>query len=245
MSEAQITPAVLKRAERALNGYDMNGRSVGEVAAVRALLRDGFPINHMVDEEDGWTLLHYAVSHENDKLIRFLLKEGASRTICSKYGARPIDIAYEHTKTNVCMILALSSPPPDVLVDGVPEYIIEKLFRFKKGANDVKTMLWVNDEPASPELLDWLSGRGLKFGAGDSKKVKNPDSGHKEWRDAKTGEKVTVCNLRVKKLSETRFSCLIRFSEAPEPFTFFFSSEYEAAKEYGYWFMKIIEASGS
>ena len=244
MSEVQITPAVLKRAERALYGYDKNGRDVGENAAVRSLLRDGFPINHPFGE-NGLTLLHYAVSEEKTKLIRFLLKNGASLVACNNYRTRPIDIAYEHANTNLCRMLALPSPPPDVLVDGVPEYVLEGLFRFKKDANDVKTMLWVNDEPASPELLDWLSGRGLKFGAGDSKKVKNPDSGHKEWRDAKTGEKVTVCNLRVKKLSETRFNCLIRFSEAPEPFTFFFSSEYEAAKEYGYWFMKIIEASGS
>jgi len=243
LSESQITPAILKRAERAFYGYDKIGRDVGDISAVRSLLRDGFPVNHPIGE-NGLTLLHYAVSCEDVGLIKFLLKNGASLTACNQYRTRPIDIAYEHANTNLCRMLALPSPPPDVLVDGVPEYILEELFRFKKDANGVKTMLWVNDGPASPELLDWLSKRGLKFGAGDSKKVANPDSGHKEWRDAKTGEKVTVCNVGIKKLSGTRFTCSTLFSSAPEPLTFYFLIEYEATKEYGYWFVKVISSTG-
>lgn len=243
MSEAQITPDVLKKAERACYGYDRNEHEVGSVSAVKLLLEDGFPINHVIDEK-GWTLLHLAVVFKDKDLIRFLLKNGASLTACDKYRTRPIDVAYEHANTNLCRMLALPSPPPDVLIDGVPEYILEELFRFKRDTNGIKTMLWVNGEPVSPELLDWLSGRGLKFGAGDSKNFKNPDSGHKEWRDARTGEKVTVCNLRIKKLSETHFTCSIIFNSAPEPLTFYFHTEYDATKEYGYWFVKVISSSG-
>lgn len=125
---------------------------------IEEILQRGFPIDSPIDE-DGDTALKFAACTRNERLIRLLLEKGASLEAHNKFGSRAIDHPYSASWTNICELLAIKSQKPDLLIDGIPEPVIEEMFslsdRFKK-----KTILEVN-WGAAPELAVWLQRKGM------------------------------------------------------------------------------------
>lgn len=233
---------VMKRGARACQGNDINNMPSDSVKEVDKLLKEGYSVELEVTDY-GATLLHLATLYEDDRLVRFLLQKGASRTHGDKYGRRPIDYAYANSNTNMCRILALESNSAELIIAGLPEYIWNIIFQFrKKNMSPIRSILIVNEMIPSEELIKWNTFKELGFIADTFVETKNGSTGFLEWRRKGTTERVSICCVNFKKVTDVKYTCSILFRDSPQPLSFGFYTEYEAHKEYGYWFVKRKES---
>ena len=200
------------------------------------LFQDGFPIDSALNNDMQSTLLHLAVCFEDEEMIRYLLNKGASLFVHDKYGDRPIDHAYRQSLTNICELLAVKTQCPEVLIDGIPEPVLEAVFKFHPSLKR-KTIFQFNRNTPSPILTSWLQKKGVRFlSAGDFVSARNEHTGKDEWRDKNTGEVVSLCEVRLQKQGESKYEWIVLIWLDPESVKFDTTAMcYEMKKEYGYW----------
>jgi hypothetical protein len=238
---AHVSDGMLKRAERACRGENERGEEIGSVPAVKALLESGFPIDQKLDEH-GRTFLYFAVLYEDTRLLRFLLKSGADKSIRSFYGTRPIDIALENGNRRLCRLLAAKPEPEDVMLDGVPEGALDAFFRgLPVPDSHVMLIVAFNRQPLPAAFSNWMANCSIatNYKTGMSTVKVDPVSGKESYLDGETGLSVSFCNLEAERLSRNRYKLglFVRSVDACDSYILS-----EAEKKYGYWFCKIIES---
>lgn len=117
-----------------------------------ALLDAGVQINEPIGDHDR-TLLATAVHAENEKMVKFLLKNGADPDRKS-LNFRLIDVAFENGATNICRLLSKPENRKEEMIDGVPVGVLEHVFRPTGWTNVVFVI--VNRSPPSAEMLGYL-----------------------------------------------------------------------------------------
>lgn len=89
----------------------------GDVAAVRAQLSAGAPVN--ATEADGTTALHWAAYRGDAELARLLLRAGAQAHIANRYGVRPLSLACINGDAAIIrMLLEAGADPNAALAEG-------------------------------------------------------------------------------------------------------------------------------
>ncbi len=207
---------------------------------IEEILQRGFSIDSPIDE-NGNTLLRVAATYGSEEVIRLLLKKGASLEAHNKFGSRAIDRPYTHGLTNICELLAIKSPHPDLLIDGIPEPVIEEMFslsdRFKK-----KTILEVN-WGAAPELAVWLQRKGMNqfvMFRDDMKFEVKTDmaTGKEEAFEKKIGAFVSWCKITlVKKRDGSYYEW--EYSSWHSRSDDSLNIGCKMKKDYGYWFSNL------
>lgn len=119
---------------------------------LRALLDAGVQINEPIGDYDR-TLLATAVHTKNEKMVNFLLKNGADPERKS-FNCRLIDIAFENGTTNICRLLSKPKNRKEKMIDGLPIGMLEHVFRPTGWTNVVFVI--VNRAPPSAEMLVYL-----------------------------------------------------------------------------------------
>jgi uncharacterized protein YodC (DUF2158 family) len=225
-----VTPEFQKEARYAC--YD----EAGSVAALRPLLEQGFPVNHVVNEY-GQTLLHVAAEMGNRPLVRFLLANGADIMAGDRDGNRPIDAAYAEKHWDVCRLLALKSPPRDATLEGIPagvwEVAFREQFRIRNSDGTRFLVLHVGGKPVSDGLAKWMFEQRTNVGANNYFEDVDQGTGLKIWRDAMTGEDAVLCWFAVEKLSSNHYRVTMNSQSGPSECRWF--GICEARNKYGYW----------
>lgn len=239
---AVTSHTMMEKADLAVSGEGDDGRRFDTVLAVKAVLEDGFPINHAVNA-DGQTLLSLAVLYQDARLVRFLLNAGADKSLRCPYGWRPIDIAMDNGNTQICRLLAVKSGPVDVLVAGIPEGALEAFFRKCAYTNDcARLIMSVNKERPSGVFSNWIASCSLamEYRMGTYVERLAPDTGEKEWRWSEdTSLHAGICHLTFERVSKNRFNVLETGGDAS---MCNYYARYEIEKKYGYWFCDWIES---
>jgi ankyrin repeat protein len=126
--------------------------STTNIDLLKSLIQAGVQINEPVEKEAGWTLLHFAASSGPERVVRFLMVNGADPTRRDHGGLRPIDLAYQESRTNICQVLE-NAQPSTSLIDGFPEGVLETVFR---SLQKDSVLVTINGKDPSAELLQWL-----------------------------------------------------------------------------------------
>jgi ankyrin repeat protein len=83
----------------------------GNDAAVRALLRQGAPVD--ADEADGTTALHWAVRADDEAVTRLLVRAGASVGAANRYGVTPLSLAAVNGSARLVGLLLEAGADPN------------------------------------------------------------------------------------------------------------------------------------
>ena len=208
--------------------------TTSDTELLQALLKAGLQINEPVDnsygpEAFGWTLLHFAAGLGNERYIQFLLDHGADVSKRDRFGARPINLAFEKGMTNVCEQLA-NPKPSTTLIDGFPEEILEEFFRSSR-TNAI--LVWINGKDPSETLLKRIRCRWPNADVGSKcERVANPEPWREPYQNAQTKEKVATFTVTIDKLNEHEYTWHAFYYETP------LSGWFENGKflwKYGYW----------
>lgn len=203
--------------------------STSNTELLKSLLQAGVQINEPVEKEAGWTLLHFAASSGTERLVRFLIDSGADPSRRDHAGLRPIDLAYQQSRTNICQALANTRESASS-VDGFPEGVLETVFRSQQ-SNAV--IVSINGKDPSGELLKWLRRvwpNAIPGSKGEL--VTDTASGEKHYRNIESKEKLASCAVTIKRLNEREYSWFMSFRSGPLSG---WHDEGKAREEYGYW----------
>lgn len=228
----EITKEEMLRAYRAVE-CDTN-----RLELVRKMIREGFPVNHPVDD-DRFTFLHYAIIYCDEQLIRCLIYQGASLEIEGIYGTRPVDLVKNGDTNAIWKIIETAAPVIEDTIDGIPKYFLKYLSDLDKTDN-WKHLLYINGRPASPAMLKWLASLGSVYDSSDYFESENifmikgpPVKDHSIY----TSELLFTRVSANKYLIDERLSQSKRIKETGT--TYFGTINYtrgEYEKKHGFWF---------
>ena len=205
--------------------------TTSNVKLLEALLQAGVQINEPVEDILDWTLLHHAAGSGTERVVQFLVDNGACPDCPDQAGTRPIDLAYQGNRTNICNILANTRPEPPP-IDGFPEGLLERVFLFHR---DNPVLVSVNGKDPSDKLLDWLQRNAILSNAlPDSKGelLEDGESGEKFYQNIESKERMARCVVTIKKLDVQEYSWTVLYYEGP--LAGFFENG-KARNQYGYW----------
>ena len=210
--------------------------TTSNVDLLKALLQAGLQINEPLEDELGWTLLHYAAGSGTERVVRFLVDNGAEPSCRDHGGKRPIDIAYHARRTNICEILS-ETRKTSYVVDGFPGEVLEWVFR----PNRLDAVhVSVNGTDPSGELMEWIRGVWPNAAPGSKGEfVEDEASGEKSYRDIESKEKMAKCDVTMEMVGEREYSWSISYRTGP--LAGFFDVG-RSREEYGYWL--VTESKG-
>lgn len=238
-------PVVTVTAEMQEQAWDACYDEDGDIAALRKVLEQGFPVNHAVNEY-GHTLLHIVAEAGNKPFVRFLLANGADIMAVDRMGLRPIDVAYADKHWGVCRLLARKTPVCDEMLEGIPvgvwEVVFRDLFRIGNPDNDRSLVLSVNGRPVSDAVAEWIAEQGVNVGTNGYFEEIDQETGRKIWRDEVTREAVVLSWFFFEKRSSDHYRIFENNRSGPSRCRGV--NEFEARKKYGYWLGEWI-SSGS
>ncbi len=212
---------------------------------VRVLIKEGFPVNHKVDD-DGLTFLHHAIILGDDHLIRFLISQGASLAIEGICHIRPVDLV-ENGNTNIIWkIIESAAPKTEDTIDDIPRYFLEPFTQLDKA--DRRTyLLYINGRPASSGILKWLSSFGVSFYANDY--VESVSQRFMKKGPPVKEQPIFTYEIFCDRISSEKFVFEYRLTESgksrDDGAPYFLLISYrkgEYTKRHGFWFYKSVEA---
>lgn len=174
---------------------------------MKALLQAGLQINEPVANDSGLSLLHLAVMSGNERMVRFVVDNGAILDIRSKTGSRPIDIAYEEGLTNICQLLTYNVEDKRS-VDEFPAAMLENAFTCEPITNSV--LVSVNGKKPTDNMLNWLR---TKRGWTHALACSEPRKATEQIRDAQSRAdpnrniSVYYYSMEIKKVTENEYLC--------------------------------------
>lgn len=205
--------------------------STSNTELLKALLQAGVQINEPVEKEAGWTLLHFAASSGTERVVRFLLDNGADPSVRNNAGLRPIDLAYQHSRTNICQALT-NTRASEFAIDGFPQGVLETVFRSEQNS---PVLVSVNRKDPSAELLKWLRRSWPNAVPGSKGELAtDTTSGEKHYRNIETKGKMASCVVTIERLNEREYSWFTSFRSGSLSG---WHDEGKIRQEYGYWVM--------
>lgn len=123
------------------------------IELLKALLQAGLHISEPIDSEFESTLLHEAAIVGTERMVQFIIDNGASLETLDHSRCRPIDHAYEAGRTNICLLLSKTVTRNDY-ADGFPVEMLEVAY----GLDSLTNKVWVlvNNREPSVEMLKLL-----------------------------------------------------------------------------------------
>ncbi|MDZ4198127.1 MAG: ankyrin repeat domain-containing protein, partial [Kiritimatiellia bacterium] len=164
-------------------------------ALLKAILCAGLPIDAPLDFAqigDKSTALHWAVIHNHERVVRFLLANGASVDVRDQTFRRPIDWAIENAHTNLFPLLA--RPPSKPCVDGIPVEILDYIFHPLR--IDIPIFISVNGNEPSAEMIRYCEPYPLIRPISKGIPLKDEPAPYR-MRDKETGELGSDWNFRI------------------------------------------------
>lgn len=203
--------------------------AASRIELLKSLLQAGVQINEPIDEDVGWTLLHFAAGVGSERMVCFLVDNGADLFSHDPSGIRPIDIAFQQGRTNICQALANTLPHASS-IDGFPRGVLERIFCSQQKD---PVFVSVNGKDPSDELMKWLRDIWPNASLG-SKGEQATDSVAKEKKNQKSEieEKMAICIVTIKRLSEKEYSWFLSFKSSLHSS---WTDEGKVREEYGYW----------
>ncbi|MDD5704541.1 MAG: ankyrin repeat domain-containing protein [Kiritimatiellae bacterium] len=203
--------------------------TTSNIELLKSLLQAGVQINEPVEKEAGWTLLHFAASSGTERVVRFLMDNGADPCSRDQAGLRPIDLAYRQSRTNICQVLT-NEQPSSHTVGGYPEGVLEIVFGSRQ--NDA-VLVTINRQDPSDELLKWLRRVWPNAVPGSKGElVAATASSYAYYRNTENGQKMAGCAVTIEKLNEREYSWFTSFGAHPLGG---WHEEGKMRQEYGYW----------
>lgn len=120
-----ITSINITIADERLHDAALYAVKISNNQLVDALLQAGLDVNEALDE-NGWTLLHYAVILNKRHVAENIISNGANFDVIDNHSKRPIDYAFEYKNTKMCELLA-KFDEDEKLIDDFPEEMITTL----------------------------------------------------------------------------------------------------------------------
>lgn len=120
--------------------------STGNTELLSALLKAGLQLDEPLDDDSGMTALHVAVVHNQTRVARVLLDNGASRDARDNFSMRPIDHAFSNEQTTMCDILA-KGDEGEPEIGGVPEGVLEEVLRDAGGGTNLVFLAFNEADP--------------------------------------------------------------------------------------------------
>jgi len=211
--------------------------STSNTELLKALLQAGLQINEPLEEEMEWCLLHFAASSGTERMVRFLLDNGADPAVRDKGGLRPIDIAYEVGRTNMCQAMA-NLGPDQTMIGGFPEEVLAIVFG--SSPREDRIFVSLNGEDLPEELLHWIRHLWPKAQSGRGRESE-PEGVSDTSKAATNGSpQEATCVVAIKKMSDTEYRWWISVIFNPLAG---WQSEGTARLLYGYW-IKTAETAG-
>lgn len=209
----------------------------GDLDFLASLLKRGLQINEALDFEDGDTLLHAATSWQKVDIVKFLLQNGADRTIRDRYGDRPIDAAIGREHEELCVILSMPEDK-DTVVDEIPSGLIAELLPHQ--TNDEIIFVSWNDRDPSAELLAEIQKTAPEARPASQMKTlsRRPLGANSSYQDKESKEFGTLIEVGLKNEAEVWIAS-VRTSTGPIMAGGGWRGK--ARKGYGYWFTYDVE----
>ena len=210
----------------------------GNVRLLESLLQAGLMIDQPLDQETGWTALHYSAVQNQPRAARFLVANGAILEVRDKHGQRPIDYAFKNGKFELCEILRKPDRKERMLAD-LPEDLLNELFRQKPDKKDDRVrFLSLNGQDPGDEMLEyfrhlWPNVRPRPHAEEIDRKAQPDVESKTSYRDIKTGDYGIVVEISLEKTSDDSFDW--RHREAAGPILAGGGTSGKISKAYGYW----------
>ncbi|MCF6312997.1 MAG: ankyrin repeat domain-containing protein [Verrucomicrobiales bacterium] len=209
----------------------------GNIKLLEALLQAGLQIDEALDFDTKWTALHYASLYNKPGIAKLLIANGADRGVKSRYGDRPIDMAFQKKYWDVCDVMK-KPIAKEKLVGEFPEGLLKSLDIFSVSSAKAIQFLSVNKNDPSKEMMtfcrrNWPNvRRGSRAIEASDEEVKVAKS-NSAYYDPKTKEFGLVVELMIKMTGKKSYEWSQR--QATGPFLSGGGVSGVAVKRYGYW----------
>jgi hypothetical protein len=171
------------------------------IELLRALLQAGVQIDEPVDNM-GWTMLHFAAIHNQPRVVRFLLDNGAETDVRGKYGDRPIDLAFNQGQTNVCQLLEKPARNEELVCD-IPESVLLEIISPGEEDDAMPPFVSLNGTNAPAAMIEWLRGYLSDVRpASQAKLIEDPQTKLAYVEDKETRELGRLFDIVIKKTTD-------------------------------------------
>lgn len=208
----------------------------GNTRRLSALFQAGLSVNDPLDWRNGWTALHYTAIFNQPRVAKLLLEHGAELDAKSRYGDRPIDMAFENGAAELCEVLRKPSGN-EKQIGGFSEDLLAQVFGSDTTDTQVRFLSFNGKDP-SDDMLDffrrqWPNVRARsqaeEVAPGTPKESKPATS----YRDVKTKDHGVVVELELVKVAEDAYDW--KYRVASGPFLAGGGSKGKVSKKFGYW----------
>jgi hypothetical protein len=221
-------------AHRILSEAGLYAVSTGNAELLSALLKAGLQVNEVLQNEPiGQTLLSHAAGIGDARMVRFLLKHGASRHVRDGNHAYPVSCALATGQLEICEMLKLPDLP-DQIADGVPIGLFDELLVRGPSTTNV-VFVMVNGGDPSSNVLAVLRGRWPRAVPISSGEVL-PGSQGPVSRARETKELGIFVGIKVGRREGQTYWWTIDVAEGPGEF---YRQQGVGGKRYGTWLLHL------
>ena len=211
-----------------------NAVTNGNTALMQALLKAGLQIDLALERETDWSALHLAAIHNQVRMAKMLLRNGATPYLHTKSGERPIDIAYKNGAEEFCKVLELPAKK-ETMIAGFPESLWDELLTDYREPDGKIRFLSLNEADPPKELLEYYKRQRRNtrpFSSAENLDARGDEKDATNYRDKATKEYGSSLSIQLKPMGDGLYQWSV--SEDTGPLSGGGSSG-KIKRAYGYW----------